>query len=310
MGSETFLYEPTKTIESMFKKSTHEKNFRQNFWRTSTERFFAIQQLQMRFQEEPYLHIESDVMLMPNFPWEKLGGLTKLTWLNQNESHDCAALVFLPTRAETNWLINELAAGISKDVKATDMKLLHEIRQANLERISLFPSCSSDIASRDLLNDQTRLSEITELADYFGGIFDSMHLGMWLTGQNPRNLGGKVIRYEKEFIEDCDFNSNSFFIFQDRLYVGKIESLSVFNLHIHSKNLKLFSGSWEKELKRMVKQASTLSRKRAFSWNGWVGSKYDVFISVNSRLLVFIAVILRIDQFLLKIKKSIGKVAN
>lgn len=310
MGSETFLYEPTKIIENLFDKSAHEKYFRQNFWRTSIERFFAIQQMQMRFEEEPYLHIESDVVLMPNFPWEKLGGLAKLTWLNQNEIHDCAALVFLPTRAETNWLINELVAGISKDVKATDMKLLHEIRQANPERISLFPSVSSDIASQDLLSDQARFSEITELADYFGGIFDSVHLGMWLTGQNPRNLGGKVIRYEKDFIEDCDFNSNSFSIFQDKLYVGRIEPLPVFNLHVHSKNLNLFSWSGEKKLNRIVKQSSTLSRKRSFSWRGWLGSKYDVFISVKKRPLVFLTVILRIDTFLLKIKKSIGKVEN
>lgn len=305
LGCECYLYVPSCETELIFEKSTHSVSFRHNFWRTSIERLIAIQQYQHYLSEEKILHLESDVMLMPNFPWEKVAGLDSLTWLSANEFLDCAALLYSPTIQATDWLINEMKAHMELKQDATDMTLLRAIRNFNPGVISLFPSTALSIADEALRHDSARFLENTALTDYFGGIFDVTSMGMWLAGQNPRNQGGKMIRYEHYFPNDNQFDSKSFSLENGVLFVGNQNSRLVFSLHVHSKNLQLLSTKWRKELTKFVEDSSNLLNKSGFSFSGYFGSQYDIYVSVNRNFLVYFAILMKWDGFLHRFRRVV-----
>jgi hypothetical protein len=97
-GVRVELYSTTKETQSLFalasKKLDH--NFRDGFWKYTFERLFALQQYHEKHSDSKILHIESDVLLLPEFPWKSFAELNSLAWLNVNETHDVAALVYLP----------------------------------------------------------------------------------------------------------------------------------------------------------------------------------------------------------------------
>jgi hypothetical protein len=310
LGVETYLYLPTRETDDLFKSTVHNITFRHDFWRTSVERLIAIQQYQTDVTQEKILHIESDVMLMPNFPWGKVEELDKLTWLSANSFLDCAALLYSPSSNAMEWLIEELKKEIVLHADATDMKVLYSIRKKSPEEIKLFPSTSAALADELLINDKERFLENTKLTSYFGGIFDVLNMGMWLTGQNPRNQGGKVIRYEKYFTQDNDFDQKSFLLHNGCLSAGEQPRENVFNLHVHSKNLRLLSPRWDSELSKLVGESRTLAEKQRFSLSGYLGSQYDIFVSVDRSILIYMVILLKIDRFISRIGTSVKRLSG
>lgn len=302
LGVETYLYYPTQDTDGIFRSTSHSHTFRHDFWRTSLERLIAIQQYQTEVKQEKLLHIESDVMLMPNFPWRKVEDLHKLMWLNASSLSDCAALLYSPSIKSIEWLVHEIRKEIILHSDTTDMKALHSIRKRSPEEIKLFPSTSPALADELLRSDSERFLENIELTSFFGGIFDVLNMGMWLTGQNPRNQGGQVIRYENYFMQDNDFYPDSFFFHDGCLTVGKEPREKVFNLHVHSKNMRLLSPRWDSELSKLVDQSRTLSGKQRFSISGYLGSQFDIYVSVQQNLLVYLVILLKIDRFISRIK--------
>lgn len=298
LGVETYLYLPTQDTDCILRSTTHNHTFRHDFWRTSLERLIAIQQYQTEKKQQKLLHIESDVMLMPNFPWDKVADLNNLTWLSANSFLDCAALLYSPSINASEWLVQELRKEISVHEDTTDMKVLYSIRKRSAGEIKLFPSTSPAIADELLRSDTERFLENIKLTSFFGGIFDVLNMGMWLTGQNPRNQGGKVIRYEKYFTQDNDFDQNSFKLHNGCLTVGEVPRENVFNLHVHSKNMKLLSPRWKTEIDRLVGESRTLRRKQRFSISGYLGSQYDIFVSVERNILIYLVILLKIESFI------------
>lgn len=307
LGAETFRYHPTRDTDEMFSNTIHDSSFRYDFWRTSVERLIAIQQYQNSANQEKLLHIESDVMLLPNFPWKKIQNLDKLAWLSANAFLDCAALLYSPSIEATNWLVDELNSEIRANNDSTDMKILFSIRKKFPKEIHLFPSTTPDIADQLLKNDEQRFFENTKMTSYFEGIFDVGNMGMWLTGQNPRNQGGRVIRYEKYFTQDNDFNPDSFTLQDNLLSVGENSRENVFNLHVHSKNMRLLSPYWHPELRKLVDESRSQLGKQRFSISGYFGSQYDIFVSVNRNILIYLVILLKMDRSVSKIRSLIRK---
>ena len=307
LGVETYLYLPTQETDDLFKSTVHNITFRHDFWRTSLERLIAIQQYQTDVTQEKILHIESDVMLMPNFPWGKVEELDKLTWLSANSFLDCVALLYSPSINAMEWLIEELKKEIILHTDATDMKVLYSIRKKSPEEIKLFPSTSAALADELLRSDKERFHENTKLTPHFGGIFDVGNMGMWLTGQNPRNQGGKVVRYEKYFTQDNDFDQDTFLFHNGYLTVGELPRENLFNLHVHSKNLRLLSPRWNSELSKVVGESKTLAGKQRFSLSGYLGSQYDIFVSVKRNILIYLVILLKMDRFFSRIRASVKR---
>jgi hypothetical protein len=220
---------------------------------------------------------------------------------------DCAALLYSPTKEAINWLIEELKTEIALKADSTDMKALFSIRKMHPDVIDLFPSTSLAVADETLKGDEERFIENIRLTSYFDGIFDVLSMGMWLTGQNPRNQGGKIIRYENYFAQENNFGRDSFLLDGDDLSVGGLIRENVFNLHVHSKNMRLLSPRWRFELSKLVGESKTLTGKQRFSLSGYLGSQYDIFVSVKRNILIYLVILLQMDRFFSRIRTSVKR---
>jgi hypothetical protein len=69
-GVSIFLYNPGATWNQIEVSLAHPKDYRNNFWMTSMARFLALVEYQEVVGKE-MIHIESDVILSRDFPFEK-----------------------------------------------------------------------------------------------------------------------------------------------------------------------------------------------------------------------------------------------
>jgi hypothetical protein len=100
--------------------------------------------------------------------------------------------------------------------------------------------------------------QLTSNFQVFEGIFDAAHLGIWLTGWDPRNSYGFTRVRDSIRISDTtgllkpENVSFRFDEFNCLKYVNGSRSTDVYSLHIHSKSMKIFSTEWACEFERLV----------------------------------------------------------
>ena len=206
----------------------HNKQFRKGFWIYSLERIFAIEAWNRTRADNPFLHIESDVLLLPTFPFDSVESLKTLQWTKFNKEKDVATFIFSPNRGEFEWLADQVRELVKKNPAVTDMTALSEIASKSPRRISYFPSIFS------MSN-----SEATE-------IFDPAPFGMWLTGQDPRNHKGLIRRFIK--LSDSEEDPSRYkYSFNGKALKINCEGKDAIlhNLHIHSKRNSYFSRFWK-----------------------------------------------------------------
>lgn len=236
--------------------------FRQGFWHFTAERLFAVLDYQSSNPGTPILHIESDVLLFPNFPFSDLIKLDFISWCTFNESKDVASLLYLPAHADSSWLKAEIQRQFIQNPESTDMTALSRISRQNQNKIRIFPPLSSMCISQlanprnpKVLHDVTRLNQLDR---HFFGIFDSAVIGMWLCGMDPENHNGKLLIHDKVMLNNgdsyidpsglrynLDEQGNLYFL-NDKIWIP------IYNLHVHSKNRKILSTNWISELNEYV----------------------------------------------------------
>jgi hypothetical protein len=222
---DSFYYIASGLDDLLFQQLTKNFKFRSGFWRYSLERLIALDAWHSKNESETsFIHIESDILMMPNFPLEKISEIKKLTWIRYNESHDVSAVLSSPNAEFTQWMANSIRDEVRENGELTDMTALSLIRKAIPEKVYLLPTVS--------------YSSNTE----FDGVFDGASIGMWLNGRDPRNHYGLVKRHEPTV--DCEDRAENL-VYQIRkknLYVTQNDlEQPLFNLHIHSKNKVLLS---------------------------------------------------------------------
>lgn len=237
-----FYYNKSKCLYDNSHLLTHNSNFRNNFWQNSTARFFALNQWHQQNSNEKVIHIESDNLLFSNFPVARFEQLTTLAWLRHNHELDSAAILYSPNSLETTWLARQINYQIALDPSTTDMKVLNKISKEN-PSITILPSYNP--IWNNNLNSDSNVSLITKQFGLFDGIFDPAAIGVWLTGNDPRNSLGWIKRYMNHWdpiVNPADFsylteNSNL-------LAKKKVDDsyTTIYNIHIHSKQLIFFRG--------------------------------------------------------------------
>lgn len=237
-----FYYDKSNCLYNNSHLLTHNSNFRNNFWQNSTARFFALNQWHQQNPSEKVVHIESDNLLFPNFPLKRFEELTTLAWLRHNHELDSAAILYSPNSFETTWLVRQINHQITLDPSTTDMKVLNKISRDN-PSITILPSYNP--IWNNNLNSDSNASLITKQFSLFDGIFDPAAIGVWLTGNDPRNSLGWIKRYMNHF--DPIVNPADFFYFTENSNLvakKKVDDsyTSIYNIHIHSKQLSLFKG--------------------------------------------------------------------
>jgi hypothetical protein len=248
--------------------SAHDQKFRGGFWRFSLERLFALIEFHKDHPQRKILHIESDVLLLPNFPWDLLSNSEIPMWNNYNQDRDVSALLYFPDYTRHLKFIENIQFKLVENPKHTDMTVLAALREDDSVICSLFPSLDSRII--DLMNvanatNSDLIAKVSEGTMFENGVFDAAAIGMWLTGHDPRNTYGKLLLHDSSPLVSGDSLVDPRAVGyemdeQGNLYlVSKTTGnrVSLWNLHIHSKSLKLFSENWESELRRYVALAQS-----------------------------------------------------
>ena len=228
----TRIEEVSRTIDSL----EHNPKFRKGFWLYSLERIFALRQWAKNQPDEPFLHIESDILLMKDFPMKEVFGMKSLAWTRHSEGADVATFLYSPNFAEIDWVTTQISEIVKTDKNSTDMSALAKISLSNPERVRILPS-SIEKSRGGGVNQES--------IDYFGGIFDPATYGMWLTGQDPRNNLGIT----RKFISvPGDVYPANYSYLTRPLGTLKIvqggREIPLFNLHLHNKRLSLFGRFW------------------------------------------------------------------
>ena len=220
-----------------------DSNFRNGFWQTSLMRILVLKTFHDRYPNEPILHVESDVILLPAFPFEPISRLSELFWNSFGDKADVAALIYSPNSIETSFLVSSLRLHLKANPRATDMTALFAIRQENPVRCRVLPTSPLDQSFSSL--------------PY---VFDGAILGMWLFGQDPRNHYGYQPRFRNL--------SESFYTLTRRsVKVDEIGSPYFFqngiiapiaSLHIHCKDKRLFIKGGELLTRRILQASKVL----------------------------------------------------
>lgn len=245
-------YQPSVHQNDLLQTLSHESEFRQGFWRFTLERIFALETFHDQYPDDSILHVESDVLLMPNFPFLEFEQSKKMAWTNYNSERDVSAILFSPDKEETSWLVRQIEEQLSADKSLTDMTTLARIRMANLDRVSKLPGIRESLENRN----QT--------------CFDSAVIGMWLCGEDPRNHYGSLrIHNNSEYLSGSINFDPSQYIYSFTPEFGlqiefNSQKVSIICLHIHSKDLRLFDKDWESYLLDFVKRSKETKQIRMF----------------------------------------------
>lgn len=265
-GANVYFYKRSPEIQKLFSKN----NETDDFWVKSLERLFSLADYALsRDSLSAILHVESDVLLMPNFPITEMSKLHQLTWNRYNDKKDVGALVFIPNRQMANVFKKAIVETLENNPGITDMTLLsivsNDLGVAQTFSNYLIPRNESYLGAQQSLN--------PAVVSNFGlkGVFDPAQIGMWVAGLDPRNTFGFTRYQDKSFIvngdSEIDPSRIQFTLDQNKHLFGNMQSepeVPIWSLHIHSKNLKLFEEEWASELDRLVSKSQNRFR---FQWD-------------------------------------------
>jgi hypothetical protein len=258
-----------KDFAKVLSSLSHDDSFRDEFWTKTLERIFAFIQFHKTLDSETkLLHIESDVILFPNFPWKELLNpqLQPLGWCAFNSDHDVAALLYSQSPKSSAMLEEYLTRALAENRHLTDMTALNQLTRMYPDLIFYFPSFIEDLNKVDNSMEtiwRDKLDPRLTLLEKFNGVFDGAAFGVYLTGIDPRNtFGRKLLHSESNITNSQSYVKPQFWNYSTDingnlwLKTGS-ETIPIYCLHIHSKNLMLFEDDWRIELNRLINLPKT-----------------------------------------------------
>lgn len=261
------VYTPEKEVSELLNAKNIEFNFRKGYWRFTLERLIAIKSAFMKNPELKFIHVESDVLLLPSFPFTNFLSIEHVAWLPYDRSSDIASIVYFPSVEKNLEFTGDLMSLMAADSSLTDMQALYKLRYFFPKKYFLLPTSDSNFGKLRNPN----LDSSTKLSAKFEGIFDSLPIGMWLTGIDPKNNYGFTKYFETKKISrlqtfiNPDAYSLQFANKSELSYHNNTKFLQIYNLHIHSKSKKIFSPKWNREIERLVLLSSRKKVHTEFS---------------------------------------------
>jgi len=239
----------------LFVTSGSQKFFRKDFWFTTKARLLLLPKLMRKEGLGRVLHLENDVWIHPNFPFEFFEATqTPLAFPRVDSERGIASTLFINSeegidileRACINW------------PTLTDMQILGKILNSD---------------SRDLELKSTLSLQNAKSGDW---LFDGAKLGMYLFGSDPRNNKGIIKRFAFSPMKNLE-SGQRIVIESDRLFLETTNGRHpIASLHIHSKAISIFRENWKSAIESQLRKA----RFRiyfGFSWAGF-GSSLLEFI--------------------------------
>jgi hypothetical protein len=266
---------------------SHPKEFRSNFWLTSSARLFALENYMMKVQTE-IIHVESDVIIARDFPFRKFSELKDgLAFPLISNSRGVASVVYLRDTTAANLLSSTLISEARKNAQTTEMLSLMEVYKSNPSQIFALP-IGNDNPNFYRNIDSARRQVLIENFKSFDGIFDGVEIGQYFCGTDPRNRRGKkLIRHDlvDGYVNvknlELRFDSRRRFINVSEIGSEKIEFL--FAIHVPSKENRIFKSDTQERALREISQQSMKGSSAQTSLNSLSSS---VLKSIWRRLKV------------------------
>lgn len=251
----------------------HNVNFRNGFWVKTLERFFALQAFS-NFLNAPFIHIECDVILFDNFPFEnfcELDGETAFPVLAKDLGI-ASVLWFMDGFALLNFL--RFIEGFAFPVN--DMEILGAYLSEHPSRVSVLPTANIEMVF-DRYNAFAR-EVLQKNYPIFNGYFDGATLGQYVYGLDGRNSFGlrKIgFNHKNHPINPDKFNIS----FRNRnLFLSQEKQPTIFNLHIHSKDKKAFDYEKRNSYLSKVTKSGKIKSHTIFSFGDAWFHVSDIFV--------------------------------
>lgn len=223
----------------------HDPDFWSGFWYRTISRFFLLHSHMQRHPNRSVLHIEADVLLLPDFPFCKFDTLNLgLAYPAINESHGVASVFYVRDSNSLKLFLDFCTERAKDSPTATDMTMLADYAKFSKD-VQILPSllpCSENTTDVNSLHHRS----FHKTSNIFGGIFDGATIGQYLFGLDPRNnLGIRTVFSEisghflrpKSLTFNLSFDSGSWKL---NLSDSLGHSLPIYCLHIHSKDKRAF----------------------------------------------------------------------
>jgi hypothetical protein len=230
-------------IDQIYGENKDSLKFRGGFWFYTYARFFALQELMHNQKIDALLQVEADVLLLPNFPFESIQKIKELSYPLVNIDYAAASVLWIGSKSGIDLLCNYTLTAVLKNSKLTDMDILGSIYKDFQNEVSLLPSGLRDLDTYNSFVIDSEAKLFSSRIDYFGGIFDGMTWGQYLTGEDPRNYYGRRPIYHFQDHHSVNPTCVKFTMtYPGHLMIESAhERVKLYCLHIHSKDLNMFS---------------------------------------------------------------------
>jgi hypothetical protein len=215
------------------------ETFRDNFWKLTTSRFFVIEAFMKAYDKSLVFHIENDVMMYKSLSSIYSSNCTSndnIWVVKDSPNRVVPSIVFFPNLKSIQLLTKHIKSASDSSVFKNDMDIL-----GNYKNVHKLPYSHSNKASM---------------------IFDGAAIGQFLGGIDPRNTGRTLepkdslytYRKTRGFVNETSvFKANTCKYITKKVLSNTGNNINVFlalkdaypipiaNLHVHSKNLAMFS---------------------------------------------------------------------
>jgi len=223
----------------------HDKGFRGNFWFTSAARFLSLAEFSKLYEGE-LLHLESDVIISKDFPFNLLSKSKALIQLPiVSDSLAIASCLYIKNSKVANYLAKKTLLEALSYTKTTDMHILRVISNDKKSGFKVLPTAPSMSYSMSGVSNKFLKANSNSIS-FYGGVFDGFNIGRYLFGDDPRNKRGFSKLRESDIDNYLNVRKLKLLMNKTRDFplVYDLETkkyIPIYALHIHSKKLALFS---------------------------------------------------------------------
>lgn len=225
--------------------------FRKGYWRHVKERFFYFEELMRQYGLEDCISMEYDIMVYGSLEnlHEKLQSAPHRTlrMVMDNETRGHPGFLYSPD-ADTIGDFNQFLLTLINHT-FEDMESLAIYADMKKDKVHFFPVITES-RNRSIPNRQSKEGDETENpfflsqdSEHFQCLFDSLVVGQWIGGIDPRNTEGfKMSNYENE---GALYNINEMLFKwkkdpENSLWQPFLDDRLLMTIHVHCKALQCF----------------------------------------------------------------------